>query len=100
MRRLSPSGSICRPNACASSRATPIAIKTGAGTGGSSSIPVGGVSVDRAATTLAEQLKELAADALEASAGDLEIADGAVRVAGTDRVDFICRLRRASRRDA
>jgi aerobic carbon-monoxide dehydrogenase large subunit len=61
-------------------------IKSGAGTGGSSSIPVGGVSVDRAATTLAGQLKEIAADALEASAGDLEIADGAVRVAGTDRV--------------
>ncbi len=41
------------------------AIATGAGTGGSSSIPVGGVSVDRAAKTLAEQLKQLAADALE-----------------------------------
>jgi len=61
-------------------------IKSGAGTGGSSSIPVGGVSVDRAATTLAGQIKDIAADALEASAGDLEIADGAVRVAGTDRV--------------
>lgn len=61
-------------------------IKSGAGTGGSSSIPVGGVSVDRAAKTLAEQIKEVAADALEASTGDLEIADGAVRVAGTDRV--------------
>ncbi len=61
-------------------------IATGAGTGGSSSIPVGGVSVDRASRTLADQLKELAADALEASAGDMEIADGAVRVAGTDRV--------------
>lgn len=60
-------------------------IATGAGTGGSSSIPVGGVSVDRASRTLADQLKELAADALEASAGDMEIADGAVRVAGTDR---------------
>jgi len=61
-------------------------VKSGAGTGGSSSIPVGGVSVDRAATTLAGQIKEIAADALEASAGDLEIADGTVRVAGTDRV--------------
>jgi carbon-monoxide dehydrogenase large subunit len=61
-------------------------IKSGAGTGGSSSIPVGGVAVDRASTTLAEQLKEIAADALEAAPGDLEIADGSVRVAGTDRV--------------
>ncbi len=61
-------------------------IATGAGTGGSSSIPVGGVSVDRASKTLAEQLKQLAADALEAAAGDMEIAGGTVRVAGTDRV--------------
>ena len=61
-------------------------IKSGAGTGGSSSIPVGGVSVDRSAKKLAEQIKEIAADALEASASDLEISDGTVRVAGTDRV--------------
>jgi len=61
-------------------------IKSGAGTGGSSSIPVGGVSVDRATRKLADQIKEIAADALEASASDLEIVDGTVRVAGTDRV--------------
>ena len=61
-------------------------VASGAGTGGSSSIPVGGVSVDRAAKTLAEQLKQLAADAIEAAATDMEIADGTVRVAGTDRV--------------
>jgi len=60
-------------------------IASGAGTGGSSSIPVGGVSVDRASRTLADQLKDLAADALEAAAGDMEIAEGTVRVAGTDR---------------
>ncbi len=60
-------------------------IATGAGTGGSSSIPVGGVSVDRASRTLADQLKDLAADALEAAAGDMEIAEGTIRVAGTDR---------------
>jgi aerobic carbon-monoxide dehydrogenase large subunit len=61
-------------------------IKSGAGTGGSSSIPVGGVSVDRATKKLAEQIKEIAADALEASPSDLEIVDGSVRVAGTDRL--------------
>jgi aerobic carbon-monoxide dehydrogenase large subunit len=65
-------------------------IATGAGTGGSSSIPVGGVSVDRASKTLADQLKRLAADALEAAPGDMEIADGTVRVAGTDRaISFV-----------
>ncbi len=61
-------------------------IASGAGTGGSSSIPVGGVSVDRATKTLADQIKQLAADALEAAASDLEISGGTVRVAGTDRV--------------
>src|SRR4029453_11845111 len=60
-------------------------IRSGAGTGGSSSIPVGGVSVDRATRKLAEQIKEIAADALEAAITDLEIADGSVRIAGTDR---------------
>jgi aerobic carbon-monoxide dehydrogenase large subunit len=60
-------------------------IKSGAGTGGSSSIPIGGVAVDRASKTLGDQLKELAADALEASGSDMEISGGSVRVAGTDR---------------
>ena len=60
-------------------------VRTGGGTGGSRSVPVGGASVDGAARQLAETLKRLAADALEAGAGDLEFADGAVRVVGTDR---------------
>ncbi len=65
-------------------------IASGAGTGGSSSIPIGGVSVDRASKTLAEQLKQLAADALEAAPTDMEIAGGTVRVAGTDRaISFV-----------
>jgi carbon-monoxide dehydrogenase large subunit len=60
-------------------------VATGLGTGGSASIPSGGVSVDRAARKLGANLKEIAADALEASAADLEISEGMVRVAGTDR---------------
>jgi carbon-monoxide dehydrogenase large subunit len=60
-------------------------IATGLGTGGSSSIPSGGVSVQRATVELGGKLKELAAEALETSAGDLEIGDGRVRIAGTDR---------------
>ena len=60
-------------------------IATGTGTGGSSSIPCGGASLAAASERLADNLKALAADALEASARDLELADGAVRVAGTDR---------------
>ncbi len=60
-------------------------IATGLGTGGSSSIPCGGASVAGASKKLASNLKSLAADALEASPSDLEIADGHVRVVGTDR---------------
>jgi aerobic carbon-monoxide dehydrogenase large subunit len=61
-------------------------IKSGIGTGGSSSIPCGGASLAGAAERLADNLKGLAAEALEASAEDLEIVDGTVRVTGTDRV--------------
>jgi carbon-monoxide dehydrogenase large subunit len=61
-------------------------IETGMGTGGSSSIPCGGASVAGASEKLAGQIKDIAADVLEAAASDLEFDDGAVRVAGTDRM--------------
>ena len=72
-------------------------IATGAGTGGSSSIPIGGVAVERATRKLGENLKELAAAALEASAADVEISEGALRIAGTDRaISFADVARRAN----
>jgi carbon-monoxide dehydrogenase large subunit len=61
-------------------------IATGAGTGGSSSITCGGASVESAARKLAVNLKSLAAHELEAAETDLEIENGRVRIAGTDRV--------------
>jgi aerobic carbon-monoxide dehydrogenase large subunit len=60
-------------------------VKSGAGTGGSRSIPVGAVMTARASRALAQSLKDLAADRLEAASADLEIADGRVRIVGTDR---------------
>jgi carbon-monoxide dehydrogenase large subunit len=60
-------------------------IATGAGTGGSSSITCGGASVASAARKLADHLKTLAANTLEAAESDLEIENGQVRIAGTDR---------------
>jgi carbon-monoxide dehydrogenase large subunit len=60
-------------------------IPTGLGTGGSASIPTGGVSVERATRELGKNLREIAAEALETSPGDLEINEGSVRIAGTDR---------------
>jgi aerobic carbon-monoxide dehydrogenase large subunit len=72
-------------------------IATGAGTGGSSSIPIGGVSVQRATKKLGENLKELAAAALEASAADIEISEGNLRIAGTDRtISFADLAKRAN----
>jgi aerobic carbon-monoxide dehydrogenase large subunit len=61
-------------------------ISSGLGTGGSSSIPCGGASLDGAVKKLAEKIKAMAGEALEASAADLEIGEGLVRIAGTDRV--------------
>ncbi|MCB1496759.1 MAG: xanthine dehydrogenase family protein molybdopterin-binding subunit [Bauldia sp.] len=60
-------------------------VPNGEGTGGSRSIPLGAVSVHNAAVKLAEQVKRLASDQLEASVEDLELAEGMVRVAGTNR---------------
>ncbi len=60
-------------------------VATGLGTGGSASIPTGGVCVERATAELGSKLKQVAAEALETSPGDLEIDQGTVRIAGTDR---------------
>jgi carbon-monoxide dehydrogenase large subunit len=60
-------------------------LKSGGGTGGSRSIPLGGVSASRAGADLAEKIRRIAADELEASAGDIELVDGAARIVGTDR---------------
>ncbi len=61
----------------------------GGGTGGSRSIPLGGVSASRAGEDLAEKIRKIAADELEAAAADIELIDGTARIVGTDRsVDF------------
>lgn len=57
----------------------------GGGTGGSRSVPLGGVSSARAGESLAEKIRELAADQLEASSGDIELVNGEARIVGTDR---------------
>lgn len=64
-------------------------LASGGGTGGSRSIPLGGVSASRAGEDLAVKLRRLAADELEASADDIELVGGAARIVGTDReIDF------------
>jgi len=64
-------------------------LPAGGGTGGSRSIPLGGVSAARAGADLAEKIKRIAADELESAVADIELADGTARIVGTDRVlDF------------
>ena len=72
-------------------------LPTGGGTGGSRSIPLGGVSVARASETLADKMRKIAADELEASAGDIELVDGQARIVGTDRSMTYADLARAAR---
>lgn len=60
-------------------------VRKGEGTGGSRSIPLGLASVDIASKKLVEQIKELAADKLEAAPSDIELEAGSARVVGTDR---------------
>jgi aerobic carbon-monoxide dehydrogenase large subunit len=72
-------------------------VRKGDGTGGSRSIPLGAVSVDRASIKLAGQIKEVAAEKLEAEIDQLEISDGAVRVAGTNRGMTLAELATSTR---
>ncbi|HUG63173.1 MAG TPA: molybdopterin cofactor-binding domain-containing protein, partial [Methylomirabilota bacterium] len=60
-------------------------VARGDGTGGSRSIPLGLASVDIASKLLVKQIKDLAAERLEASPGDIELEGGAARVVGTDK---------------
>ena len=61
------------------------AVPLGTGTFGSRSIAVGGSALVQAADKIIAKGTRLAAHLLEASEGDIEFADGAFRVLGTDR---------------
>jgi carbon-monoxide dehydrogenase large subunit len=67
-------------------------VPRGAGTMGSRSLQTGGVAVHQAAVELVELAKRRAADVLEAGVDDLEVAEGAVRVRGTDVAVTLGRL--------
>lgn len=69
----------------------------GGGTGGSRSITASGTAIVEASEKVVEAGKAIAAHVLEASASDIEFADGRFRIAGTDRgigiMDLAARLR-------
>jgi carbon-monoxide dehydrogenase large subunit len=60
-------------------------VKSGSGTGGSRSLPVGGAALTQAVAKVVEKGKKIAAHVLEASEGDIEFADGRFTIKGTDR---------------
>jgi len=72
-------------------------LKRGGGTGGSRSIPIGGVSVVRAGEDLAEKIKRIAGDELESAADDIELVGGMARIAGTDRMLSFAEIARAAK---
>ena len=63
---------------------------TGGGTGGSRSAMLSGTAIAQAADKVIENGKQIAAHALEASAGDIEFKSGRFVIAGTDHsIDII-----------
>ncbi|MEP9397220.1 xanthine dehydrogenase family protein molybdopterin-binding subunit [Mesorhizobium sp. KR2-14] len=73
-------------------------LETGGGTGGSRSIPLGGASAARAGEALAEKLRRIAADELEAAPGDIELVDGTARIVGTDRSIGFAEIAKAAKK--
>jgi len=70
----------------------------GEGTGGSRSIPLGGVSAARAGEALADKIRRIASDELEASMHDIELHEGTARIVGTDRSMTYAELAKAATR--
>jgi carbon-monoxide dehydrogenase large subunit len=60
-------------------------VPSGRGTGGSASLSIGGAALADAGADLVRKALPLAADALEAAEADIIFAEGAFRIAGTDR---------------
>jgi len=60
-------------------------VKRGGGTGGSRSLLMGGVAINRASDKVIERIKAIAAHRFETALADIEFVDGIVRVVGTDR---------------
>ncbi|MDF2096728.1 xanthine dehydrogenase family protein molybdopterin-binding subunit [Aquibaculum arenosum] len=60
-------------------------VKKGGGTGGSRSLLMGGVAINRGADLLIEEGRKLAGQLLEAATADIEFVDGTFSIVGTDR---------------
>ena len=72
-------------------------VTQGGGTGGSRSVPEGGVAVRNAADGVLEKGKAIAAGLLEVAPSDIGYDDGAFRIVGTDRRISFAAVARAAR---
>jgi aerobic carbon-monoxide dehydrogenase large subunit len=70
----------------------------GGGTGGSRSIPLGGVSTVKASADLALIIRKIASDELEAAFEDIEISNGFASIVGTDRKISFADIAKAAKR--
>ena len=60
-------------------------VKRGGGTGGSRSLLMGGVAINRASDKVIERVRQIAGHLFEAALEDIEFKEGAAAVVGTDR---------------
>src|SRR5690606_5003036 len=72
-------------------------LDSGGGTGGSRSLPLGGVSAAMAGEDLARKIRLIASRELEASPEDIELGDGFAAIVGTDRRMDLASVARAAR---
>jgi carbon-monoxide dehydrogenase large subunit len=75
-------------------------IEQGAGTGGSRALAAGGSGVVSTSEAMIDAGKKVAANVLEAAEVDIEFADGAFTIAGTDRSASFADIAKASFDDA
>ena len=71
-------------------------LRRGGGTGGSRSLLMGGVAVQRASDNVIETVRQIAGHHLEAAAADIEFEDGIFRIVGTDRQVSLAEMAAAS----
>ena len=60
-------------------------VKKGGGTGGSRSLLMGGMAINRASDRIVERVKQIAAQRFETAVADIEFKAGVASVVGTDR---------------
>ncbi|HET8997106.1 MAG TPA: xanthine dehydrogenase family protein molybdopterin-binding subunit, partial [Acetobacteraceae bacterium] len=71
-------------------------LEFGKGNGGSGALCIGGAAVSLAVDAVIERARHIAAELMEAAVVDVELRDGAFRIAGTDRAVTLADVARAA----